>query len=145
MPVLTRPDYSFMQPAAKPATATPATGISSPVLTPPAPATPSTATVKTRPPLYSDGSTTATYNPYTKGAETVNPTVGVNYGAYSPENKQALWQQSGQTGAANMEAFFRGTDGTLQIKPEFVRSVDPSTLATPNEANAYLKAYETDR
>lgn len=80
------------------------------------------------------------YNPYTRGFETVNPGTGVNQGQYSPEAKQSLWQQSGQTGQANMDAFYRKEDGSLGIKPEFVKNVNPNALTDGQSMDAYLNA-----
>lgn len=62
----------------------------------------------------------------------------MNQGQYSPENKQALWEKSGQTGAANMDAFYRKPDGTTGIKPEFVKTIDPNSLTDADSMNAYL-------
>lgn len=81
---------------------------------------------------------TGAYNPYTGGVETVTPTVGVNTSQYSMENKQALWGKSGLQGPADMNAFYRKEDGTLGIKPEYVKTTDTSTLTDANTVNAYL-------
>jgi hypothetical protein len=81
---------------------------------------------------------TGAYNPYTGGVETINPTVGVNKDPYSMQNKQNLWNQSGQAGAADMNAFYRKDDGTLGIKPEYVKNTDTKTLTDADTVNAYL-------
>lgn len=77
------------------------------------------------------------YNPYTKGTEAINSNVGVNEGQYSMTNKQTLWDQSGGTGKFDMNAFYRGTDGSLQIKGDMIKK-DPSTMQTADELNAYF-------
>ena len=62
----------------------------------------------------------------------------MNTGAYSTQNKQALWTQTGLQGTADMNAFYRKDDGTLGIKPEYVKNTDTSKLVETDTANAYL-------
>lgn len=53
----------------------------------------------------------------------VNPDVKVNTQQYSPAEKQALWEKSGGKGAYQEDAFFRGADGSLSIKPNIIPGV----------------------
>jgi hypothetical protein len=124
---------------------------------------PTPTTVPTRTQTFTPGQTTATvpvkpgaaptgtvlntlgaYNPVTGGYEIINPTVGVNKGVYSPEDKQSLWNKSGQSGSANMDAFYRKEDGSLGIKPEFVKSTNPAEISDVNSMNAYLNGVQNN-
>ncbi len=62
----------------------------------------------------------------------------MNKGVYSPEAKADLWKQSGQTGDVNTDAFYRKTDGSLGIKPEFVKKTNPAAIQDVDSMNAYL-------
>lgn len=84
------------------------------------------------------------YNPYTGGYETTNKNVAVNTGAYSPDAKNNLWTQSGNTVAMDMNAFYRKSDGTLGIKPEFVKNTNPNTLSGTDSVNAYLNGVQNN-
>ena len=46
--------------------------------------------------------------------------------------------KSGNEGTAEMDAFYRQPDGTLGIKPEFVKKTDPNKITDIDTMNAYL-------
>jgi surface antigen len=59
------------------------------------------------------------YNPYTKGNETVNPNVGVNTQQYSVQDKAALAASKGYAvgqDKVTLNDFYRQTDGSLGFK-----------------------------
>lgn len=67
--------------------------------------------------------------------------MGVNTGIYSPENKQSMWEQAGKTGTFNPDSFYRGTDGSLQMKNDRVfknQGTDTTTApSAPTQAYKY--------
>ncbi len=78
----------------------------------------------------------SSYNPYTGGNESINRDIGVNTEQYNMANKQALWNQHGNQGSFNMDAFYRGADGSLQIKDEYKK--DLSSAQNLNDINAAM-------
>lgn len=76
------------------------------------------------------------YNPYTGWNETINTGVGVNTGVYSMQNKQNMWEQYGNSGNFEMNAFYRGNDWSLQIKDEYKKNIENANNL--NDINAYF-------
>lgn len=74
----------------------------------------------------------------------MNPNVGVNQGQYDPTAKQKLWADSGNAGNFQSDAFYRKQDGTMGIKPEFVKSTNPANLGSVDEINAYLNGVQNN-
>jgi surface antigen len=90
---------------------------------PTAVSTPSTATVNAQGQASPVGraltGVPTSYNPYTKGNETVNPTVGVNTQQYSVADKAALATSKGYTigqDKVTLNDFQRNADGSLGFK-----------------------------
>lgn len=87
----------------------------------------------------------STPNPITGGVETINPTVGVNAGTYSPEQKAKAVTDMGYTLKPGMEnvgyesiqnAFSRNEDGSIGVKedmlsPYFEKKAAQPAVTTP--------------